>query len=253
MAITVVIINQKGGVAKSTTASCFGFLAAREGRRVLLCDLDPQSSLTYSFIEPERTLSSRCLSEAVAERKGLPVVNVRPNLDLVPDSLRMVVSVESMYSQRRREYVLADLLRPVASRYDLIIVDCPPSLGLLSVNALAIADRVVVPSRADQLSYYGLQMLCSFVGGLADINPSVAVTDVFFTFYDPRMRLTKAVEESIRADYGSLVMRGVVRRGVAVSEPLADLRTVFEYKPESRVALDYVDVYREFCGRMGLE
>jgi chromosome partitioning protein len=121
------------------------------------------------------------------------------------------------------------------------------------VNALAIADRVVVPSRADQLSYYGLQMLCSFVGGLADINPSVAVTDVFFTFYDPRMRLTRAVEESIRADYGSLVMRGVVRRGVAVSEPLADLRTVFEYKPESRVALDYVDVYREFCGRMGLE
>lgn len=244
------MINQKGGVSKSTSVSCFGFLAAASGAHVLMCDLDPQSSLTYSYIDPGRTLSERCLSEAVLDRRNIPVVNVRRGLDLVPDSLRMVMSVESMYSQRRREFILVDLLKPVAQDYDLIFIDCPPSLGLLTVNALAIADRVMVPTRADQLSYYGLQMLYSFIGGLKDINPGIRVDDVFFTFYDNRMRLTKAVEALIRGEFGDVVMKCVIHRGVALSEPVADLKTVFEYKPDCRVAEDYRLVFEELMQRM---
>jgi len=249
MALVICIANHKGGVAKTASVAALGTVYAAAGQRVLMVDLDTQANLTYSFVDMSNGAPSRYMHDAISERRGLPRVAVRENLYLAPSGLEMTLIETAMYSMRRREYVLCDLLAPVRDSYDVILVDCPPSLSILTTNALAACDRVTVPVVADQLSYYGLKMMKAYVESLRDINASLRIDDIFITRFDARERLARRWESALREEFGDVVMKAMVRRNVKVGEAVSSLNSVVEYCPSCAGAMDYVELARELSAR----
>lgn len=147
------IANHKGGVGKTASVATIGAILASKGNKILLVDLDTQANLTRHFFAD---IPARIVYHAIRERKDLPIYPVRQNLDLVPSGLEMAGIEIEMTNMRRREDVLKDLLEPQKSRYDYIILDCPPSLGLITMNALAASNKLIVPMKPDLMSSYGL-------------------------------------------------------------------------------------------------
>lgn len=251
MAIVVAFANHKGGVGKTASVAALGTAFANAGYRVLMVDLDTQANLTYQFIGvDEKKQPERFIYNAIRERKNLPQVALKENLYICPSGLEMTLVETEMYNMRLREFVLQDLIRPLDDKYDFILLDCPPSLGIMTTNALIFADRVVVPMKADLPSYYGLKMMAAFVESLSDINRNLAINDIFFNFYDQQLRLTRSSEAQIREEYGDAVMKSAVRRNVKVSEAYADLKSVIDSNPESAGARDYLAVSKELLGRI---
>lgn len=251
MSVVIAVTNHKGGVGKTASVSALATIFANAGNKVLMVDLDAQANLTYSFLDPSSEhVPERYVFDAIRERCNLPQVCVKENLYLVPSGLELVFVQEKMLSERRREYVLQDLLRPIKDRYDLVILDCPPSAGIVNTNAFAVADRVMIPMHADQLSYYGLKQTVPFFENLHDINPHLKIDDIFFTMYDSREGFTKAIEAQTHSEFGSLVMDTVVRKNVAVGESVSHLCSVVDYKPESNGAKDYLALAGELMKRL---
>ena len=250
MALIIAMANHKGGVAKTASVAALGTVFASGGNRVLMVDLDTQANLTYSFIDMQGRPPARYIYDAVRSRTALPQVAVRENLYIVPSGLEMTLVETEMYAMRRREYILRDLLEPVADDYDIILLDCPPSLSVMTTNALTVADRVCVPLVADQLSYYGLKMMKAYVESLRDLNSSLKVSDVFFTRFDVREKLARTWEQAIRAEFGGTVMDTVIRKNVKVGEAVSSLMSVVEYMPDSAGARDYRQLAVELVARI---
>lgn len=250
MAVIIAVTNHKGGVAKTSSVSAIGSIFAASGNKVLMLDLDTQANLTYSFIDPAAGLPERCLFDAVRERRDLPQVCIKENLYIVPCGLEMALVESDMFNAKRREYILQDLIRPVAGQYDVIFLDCPPSLGIMTLNALTIADRVLVPMHADQLSYYGLKMMVGYLELQHDLNPDLRVDDIFFTHYDSREKQTKNVEALVREEFGDAVLKSVIRKNVSIGEAVTNLCSVIDYKPDSNGAQDYLSLAKELKGRL---
>ncbi len=250
MATIIAVTNHKGGVAKTTSVSALGFKFAQEGNRVLMIDLDTQANLTYSYLSPDDAYKERCLYDAIRERKNLPQVKIRKNLYLAPNGLAMTLAVQQMNFVKRREHILADLIRPVENDYDIIIIDCPPSLDILTLNAVVVADRVMVPMTTSQLSYLGVKMMSAWLLDQRDLNPNLRVNDIFFTQYDCREKQTKNIEADVRREFGEVVMNTVIHRNVSVSESVGAYQSVFEYKPDCTGARDYEALTLELVNRI---
>lgn len=248
--MVIAVANHKGGVAKTTSVGALASIFADAGNRVLMVDLDTQANLTYSFVDVGKEPPARYIFDAIRERRGLPRVSVKENLYLVPSGLEMAIVEAGMYSMRRREYILQDLLRPVVDDYDMVFLDCPPSLSMMTTNALTAADRVTVPMNADQLSYYGLKMMKAYVEDMRDLNPSLRIDDVFFTRFDSREKLTRRWEEAIRTEFPDEVMDSVIRKNVRVSEAVSSYRSVVDYMPDSAGARDYAALAHEYIARL---
>lgn len=253
MAIIIVVANHKGGIGKSTSVGTLGTIFAANGNKVLMVDLDTQANLTYSFIDIETSEIERHIYDAISERKGLPQISVKENLYLVPSGLEMTLCESAMYNMRRREYILQDLIRPIESKYDIIIFDCPPSLGLLTTNALTIADRLIIPMTADQLSYYGLKMMKAYIESMSDMNENLHINDVFFTMYDGREKVQKKWEPLIREEFGEIVMQNTIRRNVKTKEAVSAFCSIVDYMPDSPGAIDYMNVAKELMNRINNE
>lgn len=245
----IALANQKGGVAKTTTTHSLGEALVELGRRVLVVDLDPQACLTYSAgLDPDVldtslhdvVLGRATVAEAVVDVDGLHLLG--SNIDLAGAEVHLV-------SRTGREYVLRRALEPVIERYDVVLVDCPPSLGILTINGLTAADEVLVPLQCETLSHRGVGQLLETIGDVRSYtNPDLVVRGVVATMFDGRTRLAQEVVASVGEQYGLEVLGTPVPKSVKVAEAPGRGRSVLGHAPRSKAAEAYRELARALIG-----
>jgi chromosome partitioning protein len=254
------VVNQKGGVGKTTTSVNLGAALAEHGKRVLLIDLDAQANLTAHLgvgaveaqddgsFEVEAGTSDASSYEVLKGTKTIKEARVSrsENLDVVPSSLLLSAADLELGGVVGRELILRRALTSVAGEYDFIIIDCPPALGLLSLNALAAVQEVIVPVQSEYLALHGVRQLLDTIDQVREIyNPTLKVGGVLICLHDSRKRLGRAVAETIRSYFGALVFESVVRTNVSLAEAPANGQSIFEYAPRSFGADDYKSLAME--------
>jgi len=248
------IANQKGGVGKTTTAiSVAAALAALE-RRVLLVDFDPQGNTTGGLGVDKGRLTATVYGWLFGSATFGEVVRSTelPCLSLVPSTRDLVGAEVELVATDRREFRLSDRLRPHRSEFDFILIDCPPSLGLLTVNALTAADGVLVPVQCEYLALEGVSELLSTVARVREgLNPRLTIAGILATMWDERTNLSRQVLEEIRRYFGEKVFRHVVPRNVRLAEAPSHGKPILLYDVRSKGAEAYLGVARELLERVG--
>jgi len=252
----VAIANQKGGVAKTTTVHALGYALAELGRRVLLVDLDPQACLTYSVgIDPDgldRSLHDvfvRKMKVADA-RRGVSGVE---GMDIVPSTIDLAGSEVHLLTRTGREHVLARALLPVLDEYDIVLVDCPPSLGVLTINGLTAAGEVLIPLQCEALSHRGVGQLLETIDDVRLFaNAGLQVRGVVATMYDERTRHARSVLEDVKQRYDLPVFEPPVRKSIRFAEaPLRGL-CILQHAPSSPGAEAYRAIARQLDADPGV-
>ena len=244
MAKIIAIANHKGGVGKTTTTANLGAALARSGARVLCIDIDSQQNLTSSLMNEEEV--SLSISDSLSNGAALPIVEVSERLHLCPSDLNLA-GVEIDLISRQRD-VLKTMLAPVLSKYDYIFIDCPPSLGALTVNALIAADEIYLPLTGEALPLRGIVSLENIVLKAQRINPKLAISGVIIQRYNNR-RINNAVLDAIRAKYGDRLFNTKVRECIALAEAPAAHCSIYDYDPDSNGAADYTALAGEVIDR----
>jgi chromosome partitioning protein len=244
----IAIANQKGGVGKTTTTVNLGAELAALGRRVLLIDLDPQAAATYSLgIDPEEL--DLTLYNVMVRREGsiTEIIYKTPveGMDLVPSNLDLAAAELDLFRNYTRERVLRDALAPVVGEYDYILIDCPPSLTLLTVNAFVAATEVLIPLQTHLLSLRGVHRLLSTVNEVAQLNPDIKILGILPTMYDARSNLNKEILANIGQVYSGRVFKSVIRYGVVAAEAPGQGVPIRLYARNSPVARCYQELAAE--------
>jgi chromosome partitioning protein len=257
VARNIAIVNQKGGVGKTTTAANLGAALAHRGQRVLLIDLDAQANLSAHFgFSPDDSPDSPTMYEVLRNDRDIKeaVLNVSERLSLVPASLLLSAADLELGGVIGRELLLRQALRSVQDHYDFIIIDCPPSLGLLSLNGLVAAKRVIVPVQSEFLALHGVRQLLDTIDRVRSAyNPSLAIEGVLLCLHDSRRRLARSVAETVREYFGDLVFETVIRTNVALAEAPAQGTAIFDYDAKSSGAEDYGRFAEEVLKGRGTE
>jgi chromosome partitioning protein len=242
------VANQKGGVAKTTTVHSLGVASAEAGCRTLVVDLDPQACLTYSLgFDPDAL--GRSLHDVFVRRAGLaevilPVPGVG-SLDLVPATIDLAGSEVHLLTRTAREHVLERALEPVRDRYDLVLIDCPPSLGVLTINGLTAADAVVIPLQCEALSHRGVGQLLETIEDVRTFaNSGLSVRGIIATMYDDRTRHARHIIEEVEARYGIPVLQPPVRKSIRFAEAPARGKSILQHAPSSPGAGAYRQLAR---------
>jgi chromosome partitioning protein len=240
MTRTVAVANQKGGVAKTTTVHALGAALAERQRRVLLVDLDPQACLTYSTgVDPDKL--DRSLHDVIVGRVAAADVLVgEPPLQLLPASIDLAGAEVHLLTRAGREHAVARALQPIKDDYDLMLIDCPPSLGTLTINGLTAADGVLIPLQCETLSHRGVGQLLETIADVRSFtNPDIEVLGVVATMYDGRTRLAQATLASVGEAYGLQVLEPPVPKSVRVAEAPGRGLSLLDYAPGSPSAAAY--------------
>ncbi len=246
------IVNQKGGVGKTTTAVNLATAMAAIGKKVLLIDLDPQGNASTGLGIPssERELTSYDVLLGQATLDEARKETLIPNLSLVPSTIDLSGAELELVSMVRREYRLREALEAAAKTYDVALIDCPPSLGLLTVNALAASDAVLIPLQCEFYALEGLSHLLKTVEMLRQkMNPNLNVHGVVLTMYDRRNSLTSQIEDDVRSFLGTKVYKTVIPRNVRISEAPSHGKPAIVYDLHCTGSKAYLQLAREVLRR----
>ncbi|MBL8724032.1 MAG: ParA family protein [Planctomycetes bacterium] len=255
--LRIAVINQKGGVGKTTTTVNLGAALARRGHRVLLLDMDPQANLTV-HVDKRPDLESHTLTNLLVEDaplRDLVQATAVPNLFVVPSDTSLAGVEQVLANRIGRETILREALEafPAAKDFDFVLFDCPPSLGVLSANALVAADRVVIPMQAEYLSLQGMAKLLEVIQLVQKrLNPALQIACVLPCMVDARTNLSTEVLREIDTHFGPLLAKARIRNNVKLAEAPSFGLTIFQHAPDSNGARDYEAFAAEFLTMVGL-
>ncbi len=255
MARIVSLCNQKGGVGKSTSAQNLSVFLAALGKKVLLVDIDPQANTTSGLGLNPRKLEKSIYHVLIGKEPVESAIKKTQflSVDLLPSSPALAGATVELVDMRNREYKLKEVLEPIRRKYDFIIVDSPPSLGLLTVNALVAAGKVVIPV---QCEYYALEGLADLLRTIQLINTNLkirtAIMGALLTMYDRKSRLHRAVAKEIRRKFPGYVFDAVIPRNVSLAEAPSFGKTILQYDPYSHGAKAYRQLAEEILRMEGI-
>jgi len=247
----VAIANQKGGVGKTTTAINLAASIAACERRVLLVDLDPQANATsgVGLSKTEEPSIYPVLVQGLSAISALRKTEI-PTFDVIPSSVDLVGAELDLSDVEGREFQLRTALQPVAEAYDYVLIDSPPSLGLLTVNGLTAADSVLVPMQCEYFALEGISQLMNTIGRVREgLNPGLEIEGIALTMYDERVNLSRQVADEVRAYFGEKVYRSVIPRNVRLGEAPSFGKPIILYDIRSRGSEAYLALAREFIQR----
>jgi chromosome partitioning protein len=241
---TIAFTNQKGGVGKTTTTASLGAALAERGKKVFLIDMDPQGNLTVSFgvkaHELKNTIYEVLKEQATIAEVVVEVVRPGGSLKLLPANLALSAAETELSAKPGREFLLKEALASYKEDYDYILIDCPPSLGLLTINALVAAGGYIIPLASEFLALYGTSQLLEVVDIVRKrINAELELTGVVITQYDSRKLHSREIVDQIKAHFGDQVFEAMIRSNVSLTEAPSFGQDIFTYKPNSPGADDY--------------
>ncbi|MCL1890800.1 MAG: ParA family protein [Coriobacteriia bacterium] len=251
-ALIVAIINQKGGVGKSTTAVNLSDALGELKKKVLLVDLDPQGNAT-SGLGVEKHAGMKCVYDGLindANVKDLIIKNASKNVDVIPATINLAGAEVELMNEYARERRLAELLVPIENDYDYILVDCPPSLGQLTMNALTAAQRMLIPIQCEFYALEGLTKLLETEKIVkARMNPELESLGVVMTMYDKRTSLANQVVDEVKNFFGDKVFKTVIPRNVKLAEAPSFGQSIIKYDPSGKGATAYRELAKEVISR----
>ena len=248
MSKIIALANQKGGVGKTTTSMNLAASLATLEKRVLLIDADPQanasSGLGVDSSQVDCTIYN-CLTDDVEVREAIYCTDVE-NLDILPSHIDLEGAEIEMLNRKQRERILRNLLQPVLSDYDYILIDCSPSLGLITVNALTAADSVIIPVQCEYFALEGISKLLNTIKIIkAKLNPSLEIEGFLLTMYDSRLRLANQIYDEVKRHFRELVFKTVIQRNVRLSEAPSHGLPALHYDADSIGARNYLALAQE--------
>ncbi len=248
MATVIAFSNQKGGVGKTTTAINTGGYLASLGQRVLLIDIDPQANATtgLGFHQEHGTINLyHCIADGVDPKRAIAATRIK-NYSLLPGSVDLAGAAVELIGMPSREFKLFEIVQKVAGEYDFILIDCPPSLGILAINGLVAAQKVIIPVQCEYFALEGLSQLLRTVGLVREhISPRTEIMGAVLTMHDTRNKLSHEVEKEVRKNFPAHVFSAVVPRSVYLAEAPSYGQTIMEYRWWSHGASAYKSFAKE--------
>lgn len=250
MAKIIGIANQKGGVGKTTTAVNLAAALGVLEKRVLLIDADPQANATSGLGVEEVKYSTYHLLEHSVDASACIQRSSSPHLDIIPSHIDLVAAEIELVDRENREYMLKNALASVRDDYDFIIIDCAPSLGLITVNALTASDSVIIPIQCEYFALEGLGKLLNTIKNVQKIhNSDLDIEGLLLTMYDSRLRLSNQVVEEVHAHFPEMVFETIISRNVRLSEAPSFGESILNYDAESKGAIQYLQLADEVLSK----
>ena len=243
MSKTITLSNHKGGVGKTTSVINIGAGLVSLGKKVLLVDLDPQANLSQSLGYRDQELT---IYGALKGEQEVKPIEVLPGLELIPSTLDLAGAEIELSAEAGREFILKELLEPLRASYDYILIDSPPSLGLLTINAFTASNEVLIPLQSQYLALQGLTVLQGVIEKIQKrLNKGLKLGGVFITQYDKRKVLHREVVETIQGHLKGLLLKTIIRDNIALAEAPAVGQDIFRYNAKSYGAEDYLALCKE--------
>ena len=248
MTRTIALINNKGGVGKTTSCLNIGVALSLLGKRVLLVDIDPQGNLTDAFIninQVQYTIKD-LLEGTITDINQVLRKNVKQNIDLIPSNNFLNGTEEKLLNKMSRETILKRILEPIKSNYDYVLIDCPPSLNLLVLNSLTASSEAIIPIATEYHALTGTNTIKQTLHQVKNLlNSSLRLSGVFITKYDERTNNDREIKEAIQNNFKTLCYKTIIRTNVRVKDATNVHKSVIDLDPISNGAIDYMDLAKE--------